>query len=506
MSQTDSSPSSSQPDVRSSAAPSDADRRTLDRSLAHGVAWTGAVKWVTQLLTWASTIIVARLLSPADYGLVGLATMYLGIVTMLSEFGIGTTIVALRDLTRDQHAQINTMSLMFGAASFLVSCIAAPLLASFFDVPDLTWVVIAMSTIFLITGARVVPQALLQRDMRFRDLAINDGLQAVVLAVGSVLFAWLGFRYWTLVLSAVLGALLSTVGVLWLVRVPFHRPHWATLEPAVRFSRQTILGRLSWYVYQNADFFVAGKVLGKDALGAYRFGWDLASTPPEKITSLVGRVTPSVLSAAQSDKAALRRYLLKITEALALATFPATIGLGLIAPILVPLVLGAKWAAMIVPLQLLSIAAAIRSVAPMLPQVLTVIGQNHRSVRVNMAGAFVMPLAFWLGSRWGTTGLAAAWLVVYPAAIVLPMALLTFRSLELRAADYLRAFAPSVTGVAVMTLAVWGTRHFLAPGWRPTVQLAAVIAVGAAAYAVAVASLYRRQVQGLIAALRAARA
>ncbi len=434
MNQTDSTPTPSQPvlvvadgDASAPGAaivpPRDAsheERRSLDKSLAKGVAWMGSIRWLTQLLTWASTLIVVRLLTPADYGLVGLASMYLGIVTMLSEFGIGTTIVALRDLTEDDHAQINALSMLFGFASFLVSCAVAPLLASFFNAPELTMVVIAMSTIFIITGARVVPQAILQRDMRFRDLALNDGLQAVALAVGAVVFAFFGFRYWTLVLSAILGALLSTIGVLRLVRVPFKRPQWATLRPAVAFSQQTIFARLAWYVYQNADFFVAGKVFGKDLMGVYRVAWDLTSTPLEKIVSMVGRVTPSVLSAAQNDKAALRRYVLRITEVLALVTFPATIGLGLIAQDLVPLVFGRQWAGMVVPLQLLSIAASIRAIAPILPQVLTVTGQNRRGMQINLVGAFVMPVAFYIGSRWGTTGIAAMWILVYPIALVIP--------------------------------------------------------------------------------------
>jgi PST family polysaccharide transporter len=481
------------------------ERRTLDKSLAKGVAWMGSVRWLTQLLTWASTLIVVRLLTPADYGLVGLASMYLGIVTMLSEFGIGTTIVALRDLTDDEHAQINGLSMLFGLASFLVSCAVAPALAWFFEAPELTLVVIAMSTIFLITGARVVPQALLQRDMRFRDLALNDGLQAVSLAVGAVIFAFYGFRYWTLVLSAILGALLSTIGVLRLVRVPFRRPHWATLRPAVTFSRQTIFARLAWYVYQNADFFVAGKVFGKDLMGVYRVAWDLTSTPLEKIVSMVGRVTPSVLSAAQNDKAALRRYVLRITEVLALVTFPATIGLGLVAQDLVPLVLGPKWSGMVVPLQLLAVAAAIRAIMPILPQVLTVTGQNRRGMQINMAGALVMPVAFYVGSRWGTTGIAAMWILVYPIALVIPTALAVFRQVELPLREYLRALSAPVTGVVVMALAVWGARAAMPPEWPSALRLGMQVGVGALAYTLSLLTLHRGRVRALVAGVRAAR-
>ncbi len=520
MNQTDSTPTPSQPVVAlagsgdgAAGAANDSppvangnERKTLDRSLAKGVAWMGSVRWLTQILTWASTLIVVRLLTPADYGLFGLASIYLGIVTMLSEFGIGTTIVAMRDLSEDEHAQINALSMMFGFASFLVSCLAAPVLAWFFNAPELTMVVIAMSSIFVITGARVVPQAILQRDMRFRDLALNDGLQAVSLALGAVFFAYFGFRYWTLVLSAILGALLSTIGVLRLVRVPFKKPHWATLRPAVTFSQQTIFSRLAWYGYQNADFFVAGKVFGKDLMGVYRVAWDLTSTPLEKIVSMVGRVTPSVLSAAQNDKAALRRYVLRITEVLALVTFPATIGIGLIAEDLVPLVFGPQWAGMVVPLQLLAVAAAIRAIAPILPQVLTVTGQNRLGMRINVVGVVVMPIAFYIGSKWGTAGIAAMWILVYPIAVVIPMANAVFRQVDLPWREYLRALAASVSGVVVMALAVWGARSALPAEWPRAVRLGLQVGAGALAYSASLLTLHRGRVRALIAGVRAARA
>ena len=161
---------------------------------------------------------MARLLDPADFGLYAFATSYMGIVTLLSEFGIGTTIVTFRKMSDDHVSQVNSLAFLFGLAGFAVSCVAAPLLAMFYRAPALTAVVIASSSIFLITGLRVVPQAILQRDLRFRDLAINEGFQAIVTALGSIAFALLGFRYWTLVLSSVLAALLSNVPVAHLSR------------------------------------------------------------------------------------------------------------------------------------------------------------------------------------------------------------------------------------------------------------------------------------------------
>ena len=109
------------------AAPPDGGsaHRSLDRSLLHGLAWTGGVKWGCQLVNWAATLIVARMLSPSDYGLVGMASMYLGLVTLLTEFGIGATIVSLGGLDREHVKQLNSVAVLFGLAGFLTSCAAA---------------------------------------------------------------------------------------------------------------------------------------------------------------------------------------------------------------------------------------------------------------------------------------------------------------------------------------------------------------------------------------------
>jgi len=126
----------SQPAARPADLPLPLDARALDRSLLNGIAWTSGAKWASQLLTWASTLVVARLLSPEDYGLVGMASIYLGVITLLSEFGLGSAVVTLRELSEEQVAQINSVSLLFGLASFALSCAAAVPLGHFFHAPS----------------------------------------------------------------------------------------------------------------------------------------------------------------------------------------------------------------------------------------------------------------------------------------------------------------------------------------------------------------------------------
>src|SRR6266404_4039392 len=153
------------------------------KPLLGGLAWTATAKWSSQVLTWATTLIVARVLSPSDFGIVGMATVYFGLVTLLSEFGLGTAIVYLRELTDTQVEQLNSLSVALGVGAFGISCLVAYPLARFFKSPEITWVVVAMSTAFVISAFQTVPYGLCQRDKSFKLLAIVDSGRAIAQAL-----------------------------------------------------------------------------------------------------------------------------------------------------------------------------------------------------------------------------------------------------------------------------------------------------------------------------------
>jgi teichuronic acid exporter len=490
--------------VRDLAVPTAA-TGALDRSLLRGVAWTAAAKWAAQAFTWVSWLIVARLLSPEDYGLVGMAAIYLGLVTLLSEFGLGTAVLAVRELSDEQINQLNGLAALLGLGGLLASCIVAIPLGHFFHAPQLPLVVVAMSTTFFINSFKTVPFALLQRDLRFRALALIDLSQALIVAMSMIGLAVAGFRYWTLVCGAVLGALTSTGAVLRLRRVPFARPRPTSLKPAIAMSADVVIARLCWYASANADFLVAGRILGKAALGFYNVGWTLASLPVDKITSLVGQVTPAFFSAVQGDAAAVRRYLLRITEGIALITFPAGIGLALVAGDFVPLVLGSKWEATIAPLQVLAAYAAFRSITPLLHQVLMCIRDSRFVMWNTVAAAVLMPTGFYFGGqRWGTVGLAMAWVVLDPL-LVFPAYWRVFSKIELSAKAYVVALWPALSGTALMAAAVLGVAAFGGSEWAAGPRLAVQIGAGVISYGLACLVLHRDRLTSFYDLLRATR-
>lgn len=479
----------------------DIEKADLDGSLVHGLAWSGGVRWGSQLITWASTLIVARLLTPEDYGIVGMATVYLGLITLLSEFGVGTAVVTLRELTPDHLAQLNGLAILLGFTGFAVSCAAAVPLGMFFGSPRLPAVVIAMSGNFVVASFRSVPSALLQKDLRFKLLSVIEGSRALALAVVTVFAAWMGLRYWTLVIGSVTGAVLDTILTLSRRRCSFAWPRPSSLRHAIRFTGHIVTSRLAWYCYSNADFVVSGRVLGEKLLGVYCLAWNLANIPVDKLAGVVNSVTPALFSAVQKESALLRRYLLNLTEGISLIAFPASLGLGLVAPEFVRALLGQKWDPAIMPLRLLALFASFRCLAPMIPVVLNTIGESRFAMWNSIAAAFLMPASFLVASRWGNNGIATVWLLVYPL-VAIPLFHQAFRKIDLRWKDYARVLRPALVGSLAMAVAVLLLKRSVPPGHTAVVRLTVEVLGGATAYLLTTGALNFRRRHDLLKILR----
>jgi PST family polysaccharide transporter len=461
----------------------------MDKSLAVGIAWTAAARWSTQLISWASFVVVTRLLTPSDFGLVGMAVLYCGLLQLVTD-AFGTAVTTHRGLTADQLAQLNTVALMSGLVACLISCGLGIPLGHFFRSPHLPLVVAVMSMMFVASGLRTVPYSLLYKEMRFRLLSILEAVQTVAQALTMMAFAWLGFRYWALVLGSIAGA--ATIATLQTSCRPyrFGRPRFSSIKSALTFSRHIMVSNLSWYGYSNADFLIAGRVLGQAALGAYTLAWTLATIPLEKVTAIVTTVSYAYFSAAQNDSAALRRYLRILTEGLSIIIFPATLGLGLVASDFVHLVLGRNWEGAILPLEVLGVLSSYRSLVPMLSSILNVIGESRFVMRTMQAALILMPIAFYVGSRWGPAGIACGWGVAYPV-IAVCLYRRTFRKINMTWRNYWGAIRPALNGSLVMATAVGMLKYLFISSFPLSVRFGLEVLVGGVAYLLTLIVFYR---------------
>jgi PST family polysaccharide transporter len=488
----------------SSTCPRDtAALEALDRIFVRGVAWTATSKWLAQLVTWGTTVIVARLLVPSDYGLIGIATIYTDLFGLFSEFGIGAAIVTLQDLTEDQVSQLNTLCCFLGLLSCIISTAAAIPLGRFFHSPNLPLIVVVLSSGFIVSGLGTVPYSLLQKELRFKLLAGIEGVRNVVQALVTLILAYLGFGYWALALGVLSFGVIPTGLILIRRRQRFALPRFSSIRRAILYSRHIVIGRLCWTSYNDSDFIIAGRVLGEAPLGAYTLAWTLAHTPLEKLTALVNRVTPSVFARIQTDSEGLCRYLRNITGGMALIIFPATIGMALVAPEFVPLVLGSKWLGVVAPLELLALHALIRSNVILLPPLLNVIGEERLVMWNSVASVIVLPVSFYIGSRWGTVGIAAGWVVIYPL-VQIPLFSRIFRKINLPLSEYLRALWPALSGCAVMAVSIVVLKSVSSEIWPLYARFASEIVVGTVAYGMVLVLWHRKYLQAILTFVRGA--
>lgn len=473
-------------------SPPGSNRERLDRAFLHGLAWTGAARWTAQIGMWAATLALARLLTPTDFGVWALATVYLGVVTLLSEFGLGSSVVMLRELADEQIAQINGVAVLMGLSAVVLSLLAAWPLGWLLGSQPLPPIIVSLSAVFIITSLRIVPQALLQKALQFKLLAFVDSTKAIVQAVALVTFALLGFGYWTLVLGAITAECAATVFMLTLKRHPFARPRMGSIRHAVSFSTDVVLSRLSWYLYSNSDFLVAGRMLGEAAVGAYSMAWSMAGIPVEKVTSLVISVTPAFFSAVQKELGELRRYVLTLSEGISLVAFPAAIGLALVAESFTTVVLGDQWHMSIMPLRLLAIYTSVRAISPILAPVLTAVGDTRYVMWNNFVCLLLLPASFVIGTRWGVGGVAAAWLIVHPIPLVF-LYRRTFERIELPVTTYLGSLWPALSGLIGLTACVLAVRTLSPQTLPPAAFLGAQVAAGAFGYAAVLLTLHRER-------------
>ena len=199
----------------------------------------------------------------------------------------------------------------------------------------------------------------------------------------------------------------------------------------------------------------------------------------------------------QKQPAALRRYLRVFTETVALVTFPAAIGLGLVARELIPLALGQRWIGVIPPLEVLSVYAAFRSIMALLSKVLTAVGSPGFVMWNELLALAVLPVAFWLGSHWGTEGIAWGWVLAYPI-VAIPLYRRTFQTIGMKAGEYLRALRPALDSTGVMLLGV-GFLKLTIPASKPLiVRLVLEILTGAVLYIATLVDLHRKRTVALL--------
>lgn len=485
-------------------APSSLDR--LDRSLVTGIAWTAALRWLAQGISWAGTLYAARILAPSDYGIVAAAMLPVGLVRLVEDFGLDAVLVQDRAIAGNVQAQLAGFALLLAGTLAVIFFLAARPIATFFHEPAIATALELLSPLIVLDALQIIPRALLQRDLAYRRLALLALAQVCVIQATLVFAARAGFGYQSLIFNTLAGSAIAVLVLIawrpYAVRLPRELKSIAT---PIAQGWRLLISRASWYAYSNTDRLIVGRMLGKDLLGAYAFAADFANQPIQEITAAFSRVVPGVFSAVQRDPPALRRYFFMLTEFIFFLALPAAAGLALVADVLVALALGPQWQAVVTPLRILCIATAFTAAQVFVSHILMWTGHFRANMWCTILAVAVLPAALYVGSRHGLPGVAWALAITLPV-VNLPALVIASRTLGTPVWHWLKALLPASVCTLFMVLCVLGLRLALPGQWSNLQKLAALVAGGALAYAAVVFAIYGQRVGVFVALIRGSKA
>jgi teichuronic acid exporter len=457
---------------------------TLGQQIMSGLRWTASVRLASQIFTWAITLVVVRLLSPGDYGLLAMAMVFVAFLHMFAEFGLGPSVVQKPEITLSELRKAFGLVLALHASLFLSLVVAAPLIAAFFDEPRLTSVVRALAALFLVSCFQVIPNALLQRRMEFRRRSLNDLVAAVLGSLMTLTGALMGWGVWALVAGTFVNQLWKSIGLNRIAPFP-HLPDLSLkgTRHILAFGGNLTGAQILWFLVNQADVFIAGKWLGKELLGFYSVAMHLASLPNGRIMGIINQVAFPAFSRMQHDPARLSSSVLAGVRLLAFFAFPVLWGISSVAPEIVSVILGPKWIAATTPLRVLALIMPLRMMSSFMPNALQGIGRSDILAWNAVFAGVVMPVGFIIGVRWGgVDGLSLVWLVGWPLVFVENMRR-ALPPLGLRLRDISAALARPAFAGALMYATVEASRYLLPAATSGVARLAALIAIGALAYA-----------------------
>ncbi|MGH3001800.1 MAG: lipopolysaccharide biosynthesis protein [Gaiellaceae bacterium] len=474
-------------------------RSDLERKLLHSSAWNALSYGGTQILTFGLMIVLARLLTPADFGLVTLASLPLLALGYLQESGLGAAVIKRRaDVERAAATQ-----LVFAALSSLVlyvaSFAAAPLLARVFSQPALTSVFRVLALTLVVRGAMAVPATLLERDLAFDKRARGDVAGILTQTVVSIACAAGGLGVWSLVAGQVANVAVQAA-VYWMLTPLRPSPRlasWSMLRELGRYGRHITASNVLLLVNDNADNAVIGRLLGASSVGVYNLAWRLSNLPATQVSFIISRVTFAVYAELQDDLDQFRAVFLTTLRRIAFLSIPLALGILIAAKPIVVAIFGETWKPAVVPLQVLAIFGMSRTFAGVTSAVFQASGRPQLNYQLGLwHSAVLFSSLYLLARRFGVEGVAWAE-VAASVSTMIPCYFFATRILELPLRELLGELAMPAFCSLTVAGSLLATRVAVTP-LDPAVQLVVLVAIGLGAYGAAMLTFGRHELSTIV--------
>lgn len=386
-----------------------------------GIGWSTFSQFYKQALQIIVGILLARFLTPEAFGLMGMVMVFIGFANVFKDMGFGAALIQKADIKPVHYHSVFWMNIALGLGLTAIFALASPFIADFYKETQLTAITIWLSLTFLIDAFGIVHRSIINKELDFKRLSIMEVAYISIAGLIAILMAIYDYGVWSLVVHSLIGSLASVV-ILWIICSwrPKFRFSWEAIKELARFSFNLLGFNTLNYWYRNADDLLVGRFLGSSALGIYNRAYKFMLFPLTNITGTISRVLFPAFSTIQDDPKRIGFIYLKITQTVALITFPMMMGLIVVAEDFVIAVFGPQWSAMIPIVRIFSLVGLIHSINALNGNIFQALGRTDLQLKVGGTVAVLGIVAITIGLWGGVYGVAIAftifsYLAFYPS-------------------------------------------------------------------------------------------
>ncbi len=457
-------------------------RVKIPDSIGHHISWSIVSRFGKQAVQLITTFVLARLISPGDFGLIGMTMVFLNFASLFQDMGTASSVIQVKETNQKFLSTVYWLNVFSGFLILVIFYFTAKSIALFYKEPQLESIIYTMSWIFPITALSSVQGALMERELGFKKLSIMEITATMAGSIAGIGGALLGMGPFSLVFQSLVLCICTTIGLFILCKwKPRFHFSLGELKKIYKFSLNLTGYNIFNYFSRNADYFLIGKFLGKEALGLYTFAYNLMLVPLRNISGAIGRVLFPVLSKLQDDHHAFRETYLQLIKKVAFFTFPIVIGILAVSTPFFTYFLGGKWVPALPLVFILTPLGLIQSIINLTGAIYTAKGRTDLQFKWNVIFGVFIILSFVIGLNWGVTGVASAYMI---AALIIayPNLKIPYNLVQLKPFNVFKTILPSLGITIVMGIVVYYMGFAFNWETLKAVKLIALVLTGMAFY------------------------
>lgn len=427
-----------------------------------GIIWSFVSQGGNQVIGLLVTFILARLITPAQFGTIGMVAVFSSFARIFVDFGFSSALIQKKIVSKVDIDTVFCVNLFLGFILSSLFFVAAPYIAEFYDKPELTLLTRALSPIFLISSISGVNRALTIKNLNIKLNTIIALIATIVSSISAIILAYNNFGEWSIIVKMLVDA--TVISTLYIVLNPVHQKFnfaMHSFKGLFKFGANVAGDATVNYWSRNADNLLIGKFLGDSSLGIYTKSYAIMMLPLKNISSVIGRVMFPSFSILQDDIPKIRTIYLKATKLIGYITFPLMAGLAILAKSFVLVAFGENWTEMIPIISILSLLGAVQSILSLNGVIYNALGKAYIAFRVSIVMSVIYVLSFVIGILIGDLiGLVIAYAVT-GVIVSLPNFYIAGKQIDVSILQMMKNLSNPVLGTFLMSIGILLIKFFL---------------------------------------------